>query len=212
MMRDVISVAGFSAVVAVGLWVIIRGRGDGRTTGPPGVIHLVLVVTLGMSLLAGASGRDLWPFSSWRLMYTVLPAEVSVNALVCVDSAGRTFPVDHRAWNPLTEEELFSWLLHDYPNLDSAQMATARSTLHAQAEAARQRARLGESPAARPSLFGRWAASSHMIHPRIWNDAGDTPATPCASLRAVVREWDVDAMASGRDSIRESTLWEHPLP
>ena len=208
-MRDLLALTGFVALVLTGLWAVRRTPSREIPAAPSGAVRWFIVIAVGMSALAGASQRELWPFANWRLMPGVTAADVRIAALVCADSAGRNRPVDHRAWAPLTEEELLSWLRGPFTRLEPSARDSATAALLRMAESARERARGGLGVAERPSILGPLAASSHLRHPSRWTGPGDTPAEPCAALRLVERRWNVDSLAAGRDSVREITLWEY---
>ena len=129
--------------------------------------------------------------------------------LVCADSAGRSMPVDHRAWAPLTEEELLSWLGGPFKRLDQPQRDSAAAVLLRLAESARARVLAGAGADASPSMLGPLAASSHLRHPDRWTGPKDVPTNSCVALRFVERRWNVDSLAAGRDTVLETTLWEY---
>lgn len=208
-MRDLIALAGFVAFVLTGLWAVRSTPAAASPSPPSRAVGWLILVAVGMSGLAGASQRELWPFANWRLMPGVSPADVRVTALVCADSSGRSMPVDHRAWAPLTEEELLAWLRGPFTRLDRPGRDAASAALLRMAESARVRVRLGLDADARPSLLGPLAASSHLRHPTRWTGPGDTPAESCSVIRFVERRWNVDSLTAGRDSVREITLWEY---
>lgn len=210
MIVDVIAATGFVTLVAAGLACGRMRAGSCAAPSPPRRVQFFVSLGLGLSLLSGLSQRDLWPFADWQMMHKMMAADVRVPALVCADSAGSTFPVDYRAWAPLTEEELQAWIEGPYTRLGLAEQDSARATLLRMAEAARLRVRRGGHAAALPSLFGRWAASSHLLHPRRWNVASDPPAEACGTLRWVERRWNVQDVAAGHGTITSTTVWQYP--
>ena len=208
-MRDLVALTGFLALVLIGLWTALRTPSPALASPPTAAVRWLVLIAVGMTLLAGAAQRELWPFANWRLMPGLSPADVRITALVCADSSGRNMPVDHRAWAPLTEEELLSWLGGPFTRLDRPQRDSAAAALLRQAESARTRARVGLGADARPSILGPLAASSHLRHPKRWTGPGDTPANSCVALRLLERRWNVDSLAARRDTVREITLWEY---
>ncbi|MBL8997126.1 MAG: hypothetical protein JNL44_07390 [Gemmatimonadetes bacterium] len=210
MIGELVALTGWIVLVATGAWIALRERGTSGTGGPSAAVRRFIAVALAMSLLAGFSQRELWPFATWALMPARSPADVRIRALVCVDSADRPFAVDHRAWAPLTEEELLSWIRGPFTRLEAAAQRTAIVSLTERVEAGRVRARGGLFPAAHASPLGRFAASSHLLHPLRWTTPERTPATPCVALRLVERRWNVDSAAAGRGVVIESTLWQLP--
>lgn len=208
-MRDLLALTGFVALVLIGLGAMRRTPSTAVPSAPSGAVRWFIIFAVGMSALAGASQRELWPFANWRLMPGVTAADVRITALVCADSSGRNVPVDHRAWAPLTEEELLSWLRGPFTRLEPSARDAAAAALLRMAESARGRAHAGLEVDEHPSILGPLAASSHLRHPDRWTGPGDTPAAPCAALRLVERRWNVDSLAADRDSVREITLWEY---
>lgn len=211
MTGDLVAVAGFVALVVLGLWVAVRTVPSPADDRPPRALHALLSVALLMTALAGATQRELWPFATWKLMAHVTAADVSTVALVCADESGRSFAIDHRAWSPLTEEELSAWIGGPFLRLDASRQDSARRFLLRRAEEARLRARGGENPAARASPLGRFAAASHLLHPARWSTVESTAASPCAALRLVTRSWNVVERAGGDASVRESLIWQYPV-
>ena len=209
MTHDAVAAAGFIAVVGLGLWSVAVSGATPRETAPRPV-RLLILVAAGLSLLAGFAQRELWPFATWKLMADRTTADVRVRALVCVDSAGRSFTVDHRAWSPLTEEELLSWIDGPFSRLAPARQEAAAAALIVQVERARQRAARGLDPTSRPSILGRLAAPSHLLHPVRWTTPERTPASPCTAIRLVERRWNVDAVATAGDSVTVEFIWQHP--
>jgi hypothetical protein len=212
MIRDLVAAAGFGAFVAAGLASAFLSPGERVAPVPPRRARMLVAIGVGMSLLAGLSQRELWPFATWKLMAGTASADVSTRALVCADSAGSLFGVDHRAWGPLTEEELLAWINGPYTRLTTGQQDAARAELLRKAEAARGRVRAGGSSSPAPSPLGSLAASSHLLHPRRWNRPEDAPPTPCATLRLVERRWNVDSVAAGHLTVAEQTVWEYRPP
>ncbi len=210
MIREVVALGGWIALVATGAWIAFRERGGPGTGGPPVTVRRFIAVAVAMSLLAGFAQRELWPFATWALMPARSPADVRIRALVCVDSADQSFAVDHRAWAPLTEEELLSWIGGPFARLAPAEQRSAMVALAERVEAGRLRAQAGLSPAANPSPLGRLAASSHLLHPLRWTTPARTPTTPCVALRFVERRWNVDSAAAGRGAVTETTRWQLP--
>src|SRR5438105_15060319 len=175
MIRDVVAVAGFTAFVVTGLVGALQSSRREAASGPPSGIRLAVIIGVTVSLVAGLSRRELWPFATWALIPDVARPDVRIRGLVCANPAGRTFAIDHRAWDPLTEEELLAWLAGPFQRLAPALQDTARAALLRQAEAARRRVRAGRSVAAHPSPLGPLAAASHLRHPDRWNRPDQAP-------------------------------------
>ncbi|MGH7702679.1 MAG: hypothetical protein ACREMO_06270, partial [Gemmatimonadales bacterium] len=127
----------------------------------------LLCATL-VSLTAGLSGRDLWPFSSWRMMRWTSTEVVSELRLYGVDAGGVEYLIDYRAWEPLSLEELISWLDRIFPTLAPAEQDSAATYLLAVANQARERAQAGTRLGVNDRWLGPLAAPTHLLHPRHW--------------------------------------------
>src|SRR5258708_31503834 len=209
MIRDVVATGGFVTFAAAGLVGAWRSARSRRQDGPSRSTRIAVLVGFAMSMLAGLSRRELWPFATWALIPDIAPATAHIRALVCADAAGTSFAVDHRAWSPLTEEELLAWVGGPYERLSAAQQDSARAILLRMAEASRRRVRAGGSASARPSLLGPLAAASHLKHPDLWDHPAQAPRESCIALHLVERSWNLDSLAAGRSGIRERVIWEY---
>lgn len=220
-MRDLFAAAGWLALVI--LTVVLMRHDARRGDAAPGdardsvarpalAVHLLLAIATGMTLLAGLSQREFWPFANWKLMPDQAPREARLQALRCIDSSGARLPIDHRAWRPLSEEELLSWLQGPYAQLAPARQAEARRALLEMTEAARRRTRAGNDPGASPSVLGSLAAPTHLLHPDRWRRADDAPARPCRALRYEALRWDTDPAGPGFAAAHDSILWQEPAP
>jgi hypothetical protein len=210
MKHDLAAILGFVAFVVVGLVIALRSPTERSAARPPLRIQVLICIGAGLGILAGVSRRDLWPFANWTLIPGMTATDVRIPALVCADSAGLNVPIDHRAWSPLTEEELLAWIGGPFHSLAATTQDSARAALLGRAEAARQRVRSGGRASLWPSLLGPLAAHSHLLHPDLWNEPADAPARPCAALRYIERDWNVDSVAAGSGRIAERTLWQYP--
>jgi hypothetical protein len=62
------------------------------------------------SLGSGVAGRESWPFSTWSMDNTRMPSDFRFLQLVVVDSGGREYPIDSRAFEPVSLPDLTTWL------------------------------------------------------------------------------------------------------
>jgi len=169
------------------------------------------------SFLAGLSQRNLWPFAHWRMMQTVAPEAVgdsglTVNDVVGVTAQGAEYPVDYRALEPFTYEELLAWLMLRFP----AQPPPARDSVGAfllrSSEAGREAARAGKGPGRVSRLLGSFAAPSHVVYARRWNGPDDVPATPFVAVRIYREYWNIEERARDPHAIRRRLLYQFPGP
>ncbi len=193
-MLNLIAALATTAFLLLGIRVALAPEGNA-----PGIRRrvdaLLLCATL-VSLTAGLSGRDLWPFSSWIMMRWTSTAVVSELRLYGVDAEGVEYPIDYRAWEPLSLEELTSWLDRVFPMLSPAEQHSAATYLLAAANQARERAQAGARLGVNDRWLGPLAAPTHLLHPRHWAPPGQAPAYPLEQLRIVRESWNVEV---GRD-------------
>ncbi len=183
-----------------------RGAGPSRYTGR--LIAYAAVV----SLAAGLTGRDLWPFSAWRMMRWTSPDTVSELRLVGVDASGREYPVDYRAWQPLSLEELTSWLERVRPTLPIEAQDSAAGYLLGLANRAREAAASGHSFGVNRRFLGPLAAPTHLLHPEHWKTPSDVPTAPFTRLRVLRESWNVTRGRAADGGVTRSVELEFPRP
>jgi hypothetical protein len=197
----------FAALCFGGLVLLAIVLLAGREAVPPERrklrVSLFLVYALGASFGAGLTQLDLWPFSAWPLVAGLLPPAVTQPRLVGVDADGVEYQIDARAYEPLSFDELMSFMDLKFLSLDSTSREQVARDLLARANAARLRALRGE----RIGEFGRWlgplSAPLFLLHPTPWNDAARAPARPLVRLRFYRDVWRLEERArDGRRGFR----------
>lgn len=162
---------------------------------------LFAVYVLGVSAVAGFGQRDLWPFAAWNLVAGNVPRPWTTVRLVAVDARGIEHPVDARAWEPQSLDELRGWLLQEFPLLDPAAQDRVLKNLLLRANAARARVRAGHAAGTNARYLGPLAAPLFLLHPRRWSSAPDVPADPFVELRLYHEIWDLDRRMRGEESV-----------
>jgi hypothetical protein len=101
----------------------------------------------GVSLLAGVTQKDAWPFTS----HTIAVGRARADAPVClmelagVDASGQEWRLDPYSWMPMYESVLHYWLERNLSRLTPAERASALSFLLRRAEASRDRLSSGRA-------------------------------------------------------------------
>jgi hypothetical protein len=154
-----------------------------------------LILVLIVSFAAGLTQHDLWPFSSWPVLAHPVPTDGSYPPLpriMGVDSSGKEYDIDYRAWPPLALEELTSWIKIYFTRLDPAAQDPVGRYLLNRANDAREQAL---SPTGLPypnRWLGRLTAPTHMLHPAIWSHSDNVPRHPFVRLRIYEESWDLE--------------------
>jgi len=169
-------------------------------------VNALLVFTLGISLTAGLTRRELWPFSAWSMIPDVRSPEVGHARVFALGAHGREFVVDSRSWHPLQWEELIAWLDLRFPTLSATERDIASRWLLDRANTGRQQARDGRRIGYLHRWLGPLTAPEHMLHPRVWSHADDVPAEPFVGIRVVREWWNVDVGRQDSTTIEREVL------
>jgi hypothetical protein len=145
---------------------------------------------------------------AWSLVPDDAQRIVTQPRPVAVDSLGAEYDVDFRAWQPLSFDELVSWLNEDFLELDAASGRVAAAYLLDLAETARGNARRDEPIGTFGRLLGPAAAPMFVLARPRWSDPGSVPAMPFVGLRLYRETWDVDARAAGSTAVTRTLVYE----
>lgn len=159
------------------------------------LINALLLVALFVSFGSGLSQRDMWPFSSWKMMTGLTPPAtpaLPTLSFVGVDASGKEYDIDYRAWKPLSPEELDSWLRHNFFQLDSAARDRVASYLLQLSNDAREEALSTAGLASVNRWLGPLTAPTHLLHPAIWSHVDRVPRNPFVGLRIYEDSWNLE--------------------
>jgi hypothetical protein len=172
----------------------------------------VIGYVVGLTALAGVSGRDAWPFSAWALMTGTPTRAIGVATpvlqLVAVSAEGREYRVDVRAVEPFSFEELRGWLRDQFFALPPAERDSAARYLLARLNAARARVRVGDPPGTQGRWLGPLRAPFHSLHPAWWTRPDDVPSEPFVSLRVYREWWDAAERAQSESAVRRQRVYD----
>jgi hypothetical protein len=195
---NLLSTFFFLAFVSSGLAAAAGQRWATERTGRS-LTNLFIGIVLFLSFASGISQRDMWPFSSWTMMAGLTPPvthALPTLRIVGVDANGNEHEIDYRAWNPLSLEELYSWLNRHFFKMDPVSRDHVASYLVQLANHAREKA-LSQGGLNLPNRWlGPLTAPTHLLHPAIWSHAEGVPRNPFLGLRIYQESWDLEANAS----------------
>ena len=125
-----------------------------------------------------------------------------------VDASGNEQAIDYRAWNPLSPEELNSWVKHDFYRLDSAARDRVASYLLRRCNHARE-----EASTVGLSYPNHWlgplTAPTHLLHPTFWSHLDRVPKTPFVGLRIYEESWNLEERRLGDAPVTRVLVFEY---
>lgn len=207
LVRDLAAAACFAAF-AFGAFLSAPRRGDpGRSRKRRASVFALwtLVVSLGI----GVTEKDLYPFTSWALIAWLYPESVWYSRFLAVDAAGGEHEVDYRAWQPLSVDELASWIGNNFLTLDSAGRDEAARDLLQRANAAARRVQAGARPGSFDRFLGPLSAPLFHLHPAPWTGPATLPPMPFVGLRVYTESWDPDERARDPSRVTRRLLYEY---
>jgi hypothetical protein len=107
----------------------------------------LIAYVVGVSLLAGVTQKDAWPFTSHTIAVGRARADTTIclDELAGVDASGREWALDPYSWMPVYESVLDYWLQRNLARLSPAQREEALGFLLQRAEASRARLSAGQA-------------------------------------------------------------------
>lgn len=174
--------------------------------------NVFLWAVLFISFGAGLTQHNLWPFSSWPVL--AYPVSTGSNysplpRIVGVDTGGREYDIDYRAWRPLALEELESWIRLYFARLDPAARDRVGAYLLGRANRAREQAL---SPAGLPypnRWFGPLTAPTHMLHPAIWSEPEHVPRNLLVELRIYGETWNLEERRRDPQKVTRALIFDY---
>jgi hypothetical protein len=209
---DIASTIAFAGFVVFGLLVIVAGR-----FAPPPIKRRFTHAFLGFALLAsftaGLTQHNMWPFSSWPVLaYPMRCTTLDSPSprIMAVDAGGREYNIDYRAWNPISLEELLSWLNLHFSHLDPAEQDRVGKYFLDRANSARQDALSPQGLAYPNRWLGPLTAPTHMLHPAIWSQVETVPRSSFVAIRIYNESWDLDARRLDPSKVTRVLAYEYP--
>jgi hypothetical protein len=171
-------------------------------------VRQLVIYTLAVHALVGATQSDAWPFSPFRQMAVDSRRHVESRMIAfrCVDSRGREWRVDPWAWSPLFPPPVMGWAGAGLSAAAPALRDEALAFLLQRAEAARQ-ARLRNDRFGQGRLLGRLSAPDVFLH---WSpEPSDAPFT---ALRVYELRWKPRELAADGSRYSRRLVAEYARP
>lgn len=172
-----------------------------------------LAFSLLVSFAAGLTHRNMWPFSSWPVLAMPMPAatrDLPTPRMIGVDARGDEYDIDYRTWQPLSLEELHSWLNLNFFRLDPAAQDRVGTYFLDCANRAREQA-LSPSGLPYPNRWlGPLTAPTHILHPAIWSDQKRVPSQRFVQLRIYEESWDLEARLLDPSKVTRALAYQFP--
>jgi hypothetical protein len=178
---------GFVAIAGLCMSTRMAARFSKRT-----LANVFLAYVLIASFVPGIAQRDLWPFTWWKLIASRVPPTVDTKIgghprLVAIALDGTEHQLDFAAWEPIPPEELTSWAVHYFPQLDAAAQEQAFAYLLERVNLNAQRAN-GKYWRSTDRL-GPISAPYFVLHPRMWSAPPE--GAPFVGLRLYAESWNI---------------------
>jgi hypothetical protein len=203
---DLARLGCFLVFVVLGLLAARGGRRPGARRRTDRLIGYVLAVTG----VVGLVQQESWPFTTWSLVSGTPARHMTSLEVEGLDASGRGWVVDLRVVQPLSPEELASWLKANEERLGPGGRESLGRFLLQRAEEGRRR--LLEHGRAAPNqwLLGPADAPYHFHDAKTWTSAAQVPASPFTGLRAWFLEWDIDERYRDDRRVTRRLLFEYP--
>jgi hypothetical protein len=208
---DLLAGLTFAGLLVVAAFAVRRPGRDPHARRRAG---LLILYVIGASCTAGLSQRELWPFSAWTLMAGAAPDRLGAPPLpasvraVAVDVTGREYPVDYRAWQPLTLEEIGTWWHRVLPALAADERRRAGAWMLERVNRARATVRAGGQPGYFHRFLGPLTAPTHSLHRATWTTPVSVPAEPFVAIRLYRASYELEARRRDPTRVRYDQVFE----
>jgi hypothetical protein len=192
--------------VALGLLAAWGSRRPGARRRTDLLIGYVLAVTT----VVGLVQQESWPFTQWSLVSGTPARHMTSLEVEGLDASGRGYVIDLRVLQPLSPEELASWLKANEKRLGTRGEESLGRFLLERAEEGRRRLRDGRRVAPNQWLLGPADAPYHFHDAKTWRSAAQVPVSPFTGLRAWFLEWEVEERYVDESRVRRRLLFEYP--
>jgi hypothetical protein len=146
------------AAVFFGLVVLALLVRPGASAGTDVRVRVLIAYVVLFSLIAGVTGRDLWPFAPWRFVRYTIGDSGSFLRVAAVDENGAEHALDPASFEPLELAELQGHLSYHLDRLTAPRReALLRFMLETAREGLRKR-REGSAPGTFTRILGPLAA------------------------------------------------------
>jgi hypothetical protein len=197
MMQVAVPMALFAAFMVLAL--LVR---PGSSPATSGSCRALVAFVIAACLAAGLSGRDLWPFASWRYVRYAVGESGSFQRVFAIDESGREHVLDPAAFEPLELAELQGYLFYHLGSLPAAQRSGLLRYMLDRARSGLERTRRGESVGTFARFLGPLAAPTFHADASPWVEGAALPQRLDA-LRVYRVHW---RLVSGRVEVERREL------
>ena len=211
-LTHLVAAAAFAGFVAGSLLVTLTIRSRSMVDRQRFISRFILYVLV-VTITAGVSRRDLWPFSGWPMMTVPPPEVVGPNLpfswIYGVTENGAEYPLDPRALEPLSTSELLAWLDYRLPSLSPEQQDRIGALLLEKANSGRIAALAGGQPGYLRRFVGPFGAPRHLLLAPRWTQPQDVPDTPFTAVRWYRESWNIDQRRTEPDAVTRTLGFEY---
>lgn len=150
--------------------------------------RLLVAFVIAACLAAGLSGRDLWPFASWRYVRYAVAETGSFQRVLVIDETGGEHVLDPAAFEPLELAELQGYLFYHLGNLPAAQRAGLLRYMLERSRTGLERRRRGEPVGRFARFLGPLAAPTFHADASPWAEGAELPRR-LEALRVYRMHW-----------------------
>jgi hypothetical protein len=205
---DLARLGCFAVFVALGL---AAARGGGRPDARRRTGRLIGYV-LAVTAVVGLVQQESWPFTTWSLVSGTPARRMTSLEVEGLDASGRAWVIDLRVVQPLSPEELASWLKANEDRLGPEGRESVGRFLLRRAEEGRRRLLDGGRAAPNQWLLGPADAPYHFHDAKTWKSAAQVPPSPFTGLRAWFLEWDTGERFADDRRMTRRLLFEYTQP
>ena len=205
---DLARLGCFLVFVALGLLAARAGsRPDARRRA-----NLLIGYVLAVTAVVGLVQQESWPFTTWSLVSGTPARHMTSLEVEGLDARGRGWVVDLRVVQPLSPEELASWLKANEARLGPSGRESLGRFLLQRAEEGRQRFLDRGRVAPNQWLLGPADAPYHFHDAKTWRSTAQLPGSPFTAVRAYFLEWDIDERYEDDRRVTRRLLFEYKPP
>lgn len=169
-LQVVVPMAIFAAFIVLAMRV-----SPGSSPASSGPCRALVAFVIAACLAAGLSGRDLWPFASWRYVRYAVADSGSFQRVLVIDESGGEHVLDPAAFEPLELAELQGYLLYHLGNLPDAQRSGLLRYMLERARTGLERRRRGEPVGTFARFLGPLAAPTFHADASPWAEGARLP-------------------------------------
>jgi hypothetical protein len=205
---DLLRLGCFVVFVALGL---LAARGSGRP-GARRRADVLIVYVLAVTAVVGLVQQESWPFTTWSLVSGTPARQMTSLEVEGLDASGRAWVIDLRVVQPLSPEELASWLKANEDRLGPSGKENLGRFLLGRVEEGRRRFLDHGRAAPNQWILGSADTPYHFHDAKTWKSAAQVPDSPFTALRAWFLEWDIDERYADDRRVSRRLLFEYKRP